>query len=383
MSNDPIIPKNWTASDGCATNGAVTCSSEEYWAVTATRIESQVCPPFIMAFGVIGNVLSFLVMSRKGLRNTSIGVYCMALAVSDSFVCNCMYPNIMYISIHNIALFQGIWSNIYLFLSFSSGHISAWLIVFITIDRFTCVTFPLKAIELCTPQKAKRIIAVIVCFFLVFDGIVFLGILEEEIFTEDFQMYVGRTEKMTSYLNFTWHLIDACLMNFIPSPIILVLNITIIIKLKRRRKNLTKMTGHQSAEIDRKIYVMLISVSTLFATLNIPYYTWTIYTGYLEHWKNEDFHETAKRAFMLLSFIHLYCLNHSINFYIYCLTGQKFRAGLKAVFMKLYYSFCRPKKDRLRGMSMSSRLFSLSQESTMRTSVSTSEELDIYKGTHM
>lgn len=40
----------------------------------------------VMGFGVVGNILAFLIFSRKSLRNTSIGNYCRTLLFLDGFI---------------------------------------------------------------------------------------------------------------------------------------------------------------------------------------------------------------------------------------------------------------------------------------------------------
>ena len=337
QNSSSAVFHNGTESD--SNNGTV---SAGHWAVSATRTENLVCPPVIMGLGFVGNLLSFIVMSRKRMRTTSIAVYCMALAVSDSLVCNSIYPNIMSMAIREQMLFEGVGTNIYLFVSFLGSHTSTWLIVAVTIDRFISVTFPLKANHMCTPGKAKIVVAAIVMTFAVFDGVNCLWLLKSEVLTNDSHMFVGRTDTATKYLNYTWHLIDAVIMNLFPSPIIITFNIITIVKLRKARQTrhlisqqstiTTTPGGTPGESSDKKLYAMLISVTMVFATITIPYYAWTIYTGYLEHWKNQNFEENAKRALVLFSFIHLYCINHSINFYIYCVTGQKFREELYDVF---------------------------------------------------
>ena len=323
---------------------------EENWATRAVRLENLICPPLVMSIGIVGNILSFLVMRRKEMRKTSIGIYLMVLSVSDSLVCNSFYPNLIGVAVDGRNVLTGIANNFSLFLSYVGGHTSAWLIVALTIDRFITVTFPFKAKSICTPIKAKKIVSGVVIFFVLFDGINWLGLFSHEILTPDTQMYIGRTDGMTAYINYIWHLLDAIMMNLIPSPIIITLNSIIILKLRRMRIQRREMTRHsqqnQNETADKKLYVMLISVSMVYATITIPYYFWTIYTGYLQHWKSIDQDEAARRSLVLFSFIHVYCMNHSINFYIYCLTGEKFRSELILLFKEPFTKCCRSRAIR-------------------------------------
>ena len=349
----------------------LTHNREAFWAIEGLRLENLVCPPVIMSVGIIGNILSFLVMIRKEMRKTSIGIYLMVIAISDSLVCNSFYPNNMAVAITGRQIYTGAANNISLFLSYVGGHTTAWLIVALTVDRFISVTFPLRAKSICTPHKAKRIVLSVVIFFVLFDGINWLGLVSHEVLTPDTQMYIGRTDGVTEYINYIWHLIDSILMNLMPSPIIITLNSIIIYtlrKMKRKRLEIARQTQQIAKEgADKKLYVMLITVSMVFSTITIPYYAWTIYSGYIEYWTSRDNEESAIRSLILFSFIHLYCMNHSINFFIYCLTGKKFRSELKRLFQEAFMKCCRRQTSSERGSERESHVHS---GSAMQTAIS-------------
>jgi len=46
-----------------------------------------------------------------------------------------------------------------MFLLLVSLHLSAWLIVVVSADRFVAVWMPLKALTLCTPRRARIVCA--------------------------------------------------------------------------------------------------------------------------------------------------------------------------------------------------------------------------------
>ena len=84
-------------------------------------------------------------------------------------------------------------------------HTFKWLSVAVTLDSFILVTFPLKANQLCSPSKAKIVVATIVLTFPVFDGVNYLWLLKSEVLTNNCHTFVSGTDKATKYNNqYVW-----------------------------------------------------------------------------------------------------------------------------------------------------------------------------------
>ena len=97
--------------------------------------------PVIILVGTTGNALSAAVMLRRGMRGTSIYFYLLVLAVVDTTV--------LYISAFKtwVRVITGVeWLHasttacrILMFLLLVALHLSAWLIVVVSADRFVAV----------------------------------------------------------------------------------------------------------------------------------------------------------------------------------------------------------------------------------------------------
>ena len=119
--------------------------------------------PVIIAVGTTGNAISAAVMLRRRMRATSIYCYLLVLAVVDTVV--------LYVSAFKtwIRLVVGVeWLHAstascrtLMFLLLVALHLSAWLIVVVSADRFVAVWMPLKALTLCTPQRARILCVVL------------------------------------------------------------------------------------------------------------------------------------------------------------------------------------------------------------------------------
>jgi hypothetical protein len=142
-----------------------------------------------LPFGLIGNIASLLTFSRPTLRKMSVGCLYITLAISDIF----------FLLVFIIDFLEYGWKVIFLLFYFIKNIsklfflslkvqfdknidydafcrfrsfifpftqlCSAWILVFISIDRWIRIRLPFKAAYLCTPKKTLFVVAI----FLVID----------------------------------------------------------------------------------------------------------------------------------------------------------------------------------------------------------------------
>lgn len=113
--------------------------------------------PAIICVGTLGNALSFAVLGRSRMRRTSVYLYLMALACVDTAV---LYLSAFKTWLRVVVDFE--------FLHVSDAacrttlfavqlvmHMSAWLLVLVTADRFIAVWFPFRAATMCSARRAR------------------------------------------------------------------------------------------------------------------------------------------------------------------------------------------------------------------------------------
>lgn len=97
-----------------------------------------------MITGLFGNLISFVVYSRKTFRRNSINVYCRALAIFDSYIMIVQMANTISIIFYNADLYAQSDSackfSIYSFVA--TPPITSWILVLLAIDKLLCVMFP-------------------------------------------------------------------------------------------------------------------------------------------------------------------------------------------------------------------------------------------------
>ena len=129
-------------------------------------------------------------------------------------------------------------------------------------------------------------------------------------------------------------------VNFIFPFISLLLMNSVIIHTLRKRSNLTISEGHGQGEgqttkmklknSERQIYSMLFLFTFGFLTLTTPVYIMTLYVNVVNFRKSPFsyagyflFYQVGQKTFYT---------NYGINFYLYVISGQKFRADLVKLF---------------------------------------------------
>ena len=186
--------------------------------------------PLVILLGTIGNILTFIVLVRKRMRNTSVNVYLLLLACADT---GALYFSRFKAWLHIITDFKLLHKSnagckCLMFFFLISLHMSAWLVVAISADRFTAVWFPLRSLTVCNVRRAQ-IVSVI--------GFIIISLYNIHVFwtmhllarspghykcsplpTDTFMIYYYPWIKLTTY---------SCL----PFVLVLILNVCICIKI--------------------------------------------------------------------------------------------------------------------------------------------------------
>ena len=81
------------------------------------------------------------------------------------------------------------------------------------------------------------------------------------------------------------------------------------------------------ASQEGKVTTMLLAVSFSWLTLTAPFVLWTFLATNSNNQSEREKTMLAKAVCFLLMYV-----NHGVNFYLYCLTGKKFRHELFALF---------------------------------------------------
>lgn len=305
----------------------------------------------ILMVGMVGNTLAFIVMRRRPFLASSACIYlpCMALFDTIFLVTGVTHEWTSWFKIDYV-----VWlCRLYRFINYSSGDISIWLMVAFTFDRFIAVCFPFKKKFFCDPKKAI-ITMVVVCFLGAFKNFHLFWTRGQ-----DRESMCGKVQKYYYFEKKIRPWIALVSVSIIPFISIIIFNASIVHHLLKSAKSRPKSFAGRTSNISRpsishssgaanlsrngqitnaktasqknnkafyQTTAMCLSVSFAFLLCIFP--SIFIQLG-KPYWKKLFWYGPTKNLIGMLVFV-----NHSINFYLYCLTGMKFRAELVALFKK-------------------------------------------------
>jgi growth hormone secretagogue receptor len=313
----------------------------------------QVIPPVIIAFGLVGNVLAFLVLHQPQYAKQTTCFYMRVLAIFDSM---CLLGHVLVRTIinnnpkHMFSYDIGPYVCPILALFFGGYGLSNWTIAAMTFDRFLAVRFPLKAASWCTKRRAKIAVSLISLFFLLVSIPYSIRTVNPEaLVAKDICLF--EPSVYPPWFHNLFMLIHKFCIFTTPFFIVLLFNISIIITLglERLRKTESELiTNQKTTKKDAHITVLLLLVTAVFFITNIPNtvdrWVWdAVLATYPMTPRLSQIRKMAYDSVVLLLFI-----NPSMNFYTYCLGCKKFRSDVTSI-------FCKRNATKVPGLSKHSR----------------------------
>ena len=230
-----------------------------------------------------------------------------------------------------------------------SSHTSIYLIVVMTFERFYSILRPHKAATFNTIKRAKITISCITLVNIVYS-------LPHLFITPVSGQKCVHFLKGLKYLSGRiYFYVDQLVGLGIPFISLLVMNCVIISNLHKRPKFLTNKSnslgegqdqdqcqgqsqGHRNTRHpEKQIIMMLLVVTFSFLILMIPAYSMLFYTHFVD-FRNSPKLYAGFRLFYAIG-TRCYHTNFGINFYLYVISGQKFRSDLIGLFRKMLPCF--------------------------------------------
>lgn len=325
--------------------------------VETYRIQKELLlyiPPVLLLVGTIGNFLAFLVL-RKFASKISTYSYLSVLALMDLLV---LYVGLLRLWIgqligKDVKDESDLLCKLAIFLGYVCSDISVWLIIAVTIERYIAVSYPLKASAFCQVKRARIAILLPIGTISAINFHFFwtVELSEKNYENKKVAMQCDAAPEFAFLVNDVWPWVDAAIYSFVPMVIISVLNSLIVYKvcqanhereylLKEEQRNNRRKNKHNSAEASKKLTVMLLAVSFTFLITTLPMNIVVIATIF---WNNSSSNQGLEeiggfKLAMTVSKLLMY-VNHSINFFLYCATGKKFRRQI----IKVICGRCKPR----------------------------------------
>ena len=325
-------------------------------------------PPIFFIVGLIGNMLSAVILTRPPMRSISTYRYLTVLSFTDSLVLTVGLLRMWLgqLVVGDDVLDRWAWAcKLVNVVGYTVSNFSVWLIVAVTVERFVAVCYPLMAPSVCSRRRSTRIILAVLAVQMI-THVHFAWTVDVRapaaMTTHNYsdvlvalpvtgRKQCGASTGFELLIDEVWPWVDAAIYSFIPFVVIMALNTMIVrqvIVSKRYRgelcqqasTTLTLRTSHGSMEVSKttestRLSVMLLTVSFAFLITTFPMNTTLIATScWMKSMPNglvTDLSLAAKLILVRTVCELLMYVNHSINFFLYCATGQKFRRQLCAL----------------------------------------------------
>ena len=278
-------------------------------------LEICIIREIVVIMGSIGNIILFIVFSRKAFRKNPVSIYCRALAIFDMFI---IYSGVLdvYTILYDTFIYN--YSNTvcvlvsYIYLSF--GTIPGWILVAFSVDR---------ALNL---KRVTNVIKRPVCYYMIIIGIVLFNLLLyievpilltlNPIEINGVRLYVCDVSSLAfgKVLNAVYIVEGSCL----PFLIMFISSIFTIKKLKdsRRHVEMIGSVAEKRKSRDRKFAITSITFNVLFIVLKMPFVV-SLAIGY--NLVSYYFYQIA---------VSLFYFNYSISFFVHFFLNSLFRREL-------------------------------------------------------
>ena len=308
----------------------------------------QIGTTLILLFGTFGNVMTVIILRRLRSGWSAMNVYLTALALSDTAM---LYSGTLPMWARKVLDYDIYASHVVvcklgICIMTTTATLSSWLLVALTAQRAASVVWPHRVNVICTRHKSVVTIVVIAaaCSLLQTHTLYGFDLVK---FTN------GTTERCTfgsaDYQRFwvsVWVMVSLLVYSLLPSMCLVVGNavlgwkLTVAIKEARAKFSSRREDRKDSREKKASsVTVTIIIVSGAFVLITVPLTTY-----------NTFFHVYASSAidyFLYDLFFVFGMSNFAWNFYLYCLTGSKFREEFK----KIMFGCCLPAYSSTAGSS--------------------------------
>ena len=325
LTSPPIMTENSTLETG--TRNTILQETESYMTFKVARYIAYYWFPVLIPLGLVGNTLSFLVMVKKNNRKISTCIYMAAVSVNDSLLL-CFGLHDWLVGALKISQW-GQWEcKIAAYLDNLTLQCATYQVLAMTFDKYVAIKWPHRSAIHSTPRRAKWITLTIIISVIIYNL--------PHLYTTAVVAGACYGYSVKSILTkvFSWFTI--VINAVIPFTLLIYMNYVIVKTVKDSRKIFRNTVGSAGVATREKtmktaenqLTTMLLLVTTLFLILLLPTYIRFIYAAFVTSDTPSKFATS-----MLISEISykLYVTNSGINFFLYCVSGKKFRNDLKEI----------------------------------------------------
>ena len=291
----------------------------------------------LVPIGFMGNTLSFLVMIKPSNRKMSTCIYMAGISINDNLMM-CLALHNWLVSAEKIFEWHILQCKTVACLTAIGLQNSTYQIVAMTADKYIAIKWPHKAATYSTPGRAKLILTGVISCALIYNA---PHLYASSLIGDKCLAYAvgGTITKVFSWATFI-------INGIIPFSLLIHMNYVIVKTVRKSRemfKGNVEKVGKENIpdknkgmdtrqrimkSAENQLTTMLLLVTILFLILLIPTYIRYIYLIFVVVDTPSKF--ASSMLFFQVTY-KLFTTNNAINFFLYCVSGQKFRNDLKEI----------------------------------------------------
>ncbi|KAH3881362.1 probable G-protein coupled receptor 139 [Dreissena polymorpha] len=299
--------------------------------------------PMLICFGLIGNTLSIIVLSKKRFAKMVSTTYLLGLSFVDMavLIVGLLRQWVKYTFEYDVRFTYDAVCKIHAWLVYVLADCSVWILVMITVERVLATLLPHRSKSLCSNRAPKIVLFCIVIASLAVNVNILVGYRLVELngnatHTSQCKPHDGGYE---DFYDQTWHWIDLAKFSLVPFVILSSGNACIVYKVvqsghKMMRSSTTSASTRGSTQQRNartsNMSVLLVCLNVVFIVCTLPICIYFIGNRY---WIPQEvpLHIKLKDPWWAVVNMLLYT-NNACNFVMYCFMGSRFRNEVKTLF---------------------------------------------------
>lgn len=295
-------------------------------------ILNQTIPIPLLIFGTIGNILNILVLTRKSLQKNSCAFYFLASSFSNLA---CLWFGLFSRLLSGYHMDPTTWNTIIckfrFYITYMALYLSSFFLLYASIDRWASSSSNAGIRLFSKIEVARRVVLFTVMFAMLF-------------YSEVFYCYstVENLFPLNCYCpNYTCRIFNdlqfLLFYSLIPSILMLYFGYQTIQNVKRSHQQIHPSINQirSMKKKDQQMMMMLLIQVIFFFVCITPSAISKAYTSLTIHINKDSLQTTRDNFFFQTSVLILY-IHCSSAFYIYTLSGRKFRRELKRLLRTIH-----------------------------------------------
>ena len=309
---------------------------------TVRDVKVGVCAAVIVLcnFGLVGNLVSLLVLKRSKASSTTLWLKFLAIFDSMCLVFSCLKASFestkerAHYTLYMIPPLHGF------------GLVSIWVVVFVSLERYIAVVHPFRVKSICTVFRVKIIVLFTALFLMSMQIPAFFELdVIQCIGSKSELMKICKYRHTDLFNSFTYQLLyrltyRAMFRLILPVAIMTYSSMSLMKALNQRKRFLQRTSGYtsrswKSTGSKNENTIMVVGVVIVLITSQLPLLVYiTIDSTSIiapTFYKNYHLFIFQNIAFDTVSIMTV--LNSSVNFIIYVMTSKRFRDELQRMCM--------------------------------------------------